>query len=155
MRKQKSYYAKSNEIERKWVVIDAENCVLGRLASKVAALLRGKDNPKYTPSVDTGSFVVIYNAEKVAVTGNKVKDKKYYTHSRYPGGLKEKVFGELIKTKPEYVVYEAIRGMIPHTKLGRRLITKLKIYSGPDHPHQSQQPVELDLKRKEKELVNA
>ncbi|HHT50238.1 MAG TPA: 50S ribosomal protein L13 [Eubacteriaceae bacterium] len=141
----KTYMAKANEIERKWFIIDAEGKVLGRLASEVASILRGKNKPIYTPHVDTGDHVIILNADKVVLTGNKLEQKMYITHSQYPGGLKKVPYSKLMAEKPEKVVYEAIRGMLPHTKLGRKMIKKLRVYRGTEHPHEAQQPEVLEI----------
>ncbi|NPD30870.1 50S ribosomal protein L13 [Eggerthellaceae bacterium zg-1084] len=141
----KTYYAKPNEVERGWVVIDAENQILGRLAVEAAKILRGKNKPQYTPHVDTGDFVVIINAEKVRVTGNKATDKRYYRHSGYPGGLKSESFNEAIAKHPERVLEHAIKGMLPKTRLGRAMGKKLKVYAGPEHPHAAQQPREFKM----------
>ncbi|MBZ2175268.1 50S ribosomal protein L13 [Schnuerera sp. xch1] len=136
----KSYIAKSNEIERKWYLIDAEGKVLGRLASEIATVLRGKNKPVYTPHVDTGDFVVVINADKVKLTGKKL-DKKYYKyHTGYPGGLRSISYREMLDKKPEKVIELAVRGMLPKNRLGRQMIKKLKVYSGPEHNHASQKP---------------
>ena len=142
----KTYVAKPQEIERKWYVVDAEGQVLGRLAAQVAAILRGKHKPIYTPHVDTGDHVIVINAEKVVLTGNKLRAKKYYRHSGYVGGIKSITAGELLNRYPERVIQRAVRGMIPRNRLGRQMIKKLKVYAGPDHPHQAQQPEVLELK---------
>lgn len=142
----KTYVAKPQEIERKWYVVDAEGQVLGRLAAQVAAILRGKHKPIYTPHVDTGDHVIVINAEKVVLTGNKLRAKKYYRHSGYVGGIKSITAGELLNRYPERVIQRAVRGMIPRNRLGRQMIKKLKVYAGPDHPHQAQQPEVLKLK---------
>jgi large subunit ribosomal protein L13 len=131
--------------QQKWYLIDAEGKVLGRLATKVATLLRGKDNPLYTPHLDMGSFVVIINAEKIALTGKKLGTKKYFWHSGYPGGLKEIPVEKLIVQHPERVVQWAVKGMLPHNRLGRRLNKKLFVYVGAEHPHASQKPEKLAL----------
>jgi large subunit ribosomal protein L13 len=149
MKKQTSYYAKKEDLEKEWFVVDATDEILGRLASFIASILRGKHKPTYTPSVDTGDFVIITNAEKVAVTGNKKSDKKYYRHSRYPGGLKETTFEKLIEKKPEDVLYRAIKGMLPHNRIGRQMLTKVKIYAGENHPHESQNPKSISTPNKE------
>jgi len=134
----KTYSAKAEDIDRKWYLIDAEGEILGRLATQIATILRGKNKPNYTPSMDLGDYVVVINAEKIKVTGNKLKGKIYRYHTSYPGGLKSVVLGTLLKRKPELVVKKAVQGMIPHTKLGRAMIKKLKIYKGNEHPHQAQ-----------------
>lgn len=136
----KSYIAKPNEIERKWYVIDAEGKVLGRLASEIAKILSGKNKPIYTPHVDTGDFVIVINADKVQLTGNKL-DKKYYRHhTGYPGGLKSIPYREMMDKKPEKVIELAVKGMLPKNKLGRKMFKKLKVYSGPEHKHEAQKP---------------
>ncbi len=140
-----TYMAKPQEIERQWYIVDATDKTLGRLASEVAKVLRGKHKPIYTPNVDVGDFVIITNAEKVAVTGNKAQQKKYYRHSRYPGGLKATVFSSLLKSKPEKIIEFAVKGMLPHTKLGTQMLKKLKVYRGEEHPHQAQKPEVLDV----------
>jgi len=136
----KTYSAKTGEITREWYIVDADGQTLGRLATRIAERLRGKGKPQFTPHVDTGDFVVVINAEKVAVTGNKLDDKFYYRHSGYPGGLRTRSLREQLERRPNEVLRKAVWGMLPHTKLGRRQITKLKIYSGPDHPHDAQAP---------------
>jgi large subunit ribosomal protein L13 len=136
----KTYSAKSGEITREWYLVDAEGKTLGRLATQIADRLRGKGKPQFTPHIDTGDFVVVVNAEKVAVTGNKLDDKLYYRHSGYPGGLRVRTLREQLERRPNEVLRKAVWGMLPHTKLGRRQITKLKIYSGPEHPHEAQEP---------------
>ncbi len=134
----KTYSAKAEDIDRKWYLIDAEGEILGRLATKIATILRGKNKPTYTPSMDLGDYVVVINAEKIKVTGDKLKGKIYRYHTSYPGGLKSVTLETLLKKKPELVVKKAVQGMIPHTKLGRAMIKKLKIYKGNEHPHQAQ-----------------
>jgi len=134
----KTYSAKAEDIDRKWYLIDAEGEILGRLATQIATILRGKNKPNYTPSMDLGDYVVVINAEKIKVTGNKLKGKIYRYHTSYPGGLKSVTLETLLKKKPELVVKKAVQGMIPHTKLGRAMIKKLKIYKGKEHPHQAQ-----------------
>jgi len=135
-----TYIAKPGEVERKWWVVDATDQSLGRLASEVAAILRGKTKPEFTPHLDTGDFVIVVNAEKVKLTGNKLADKKYYRHSGYPGGFRATPYGELMRTKPEFVIEKAIKGMLPHNTLGRTQGKKVKVYRGPEHPHAAQQP---------------
>ena len=142
----KTYMANANTIERKWYIIDAEGMVLGRMASQVAAILRGKHKPTYTPHVDTGDHVIIVNADKIVLTGRKLDQKKYYKHSGYPGGLKEISYRALMNKKPEFVVMEAIRLMLPKGPLGRQMLTKLRVYSGTEHKHQAQMPEKLELK---------
>jgi large subunit ribosomal protein L13 len=141
-----TYMAKPNEVERKWYIIDATDKTLGRLASEAAAILRGKHKPEFTPHVDTGDFVIVINAEKIHLTGKKLQNKKYYRHSLYPGGLKVATAQELLNTKPERVLESAIHGMLPKTRLGNRLKTKLNVYAGAEHPHQAQQPVVWELR---------
>jgi large subunit ribosomal protein L13 len=140
-----TYYAKKGEVPREWVLIDATDRVLGRVASEAAQILRGKRKPQYTPHVDTGDFVVIINAEKVKVTGAKAADKVYYRHSGYPGGLKEETFAEAMVKHPERVIERAVRGMLPKNTLGRAMGKKLKVYAGPDHPHKAQNPRVIEL----------
>ena len=142
----KTYMAKGESVERKWYVVDADGMVLGRLASQVAAILRGKNKPIYTPHVDTGDHVIIINAEKVVLTGKKLENKKYYHHTGYPGGLKETSYRELLEKKPEFAVYEAIRRMMPKGPLGRKMLTKVRIYRGSEHKQQAQTPEVLVLK---------
>jgi large subunit ribosomal protein L13 len=141
---EKTYYPKAGEISQEWVVIDANDQNLGRLAARVAGLLLGKHKPNFTPGVDTGDFVVIVNAERVTVTGNKLEDKIYYRHSNYPGGLKAISLRQQLQKHPDRVLRSAVWGMLPHNKYGRQVIKKLKIYAGPDHPHQAQNPRLLD-----------
>ncbi len=142
----KTYMAKPSEVTRTWYLIDAKDKTLGRLASQVAAILKGKHKPTYTPHVDTGDHVIIINADKIRLTGNKLRDKKYYRHSGYPGGIKEITAGELLQRHPERVIRSAVWGMLPHNRLGRKMIKKLKIYAGDQHPHEAQQPVTYELK---------
>ncbi len=141
----KSFMAKTEEVERKWYVIDAEGKVLGRMASEIAKILRGKNKPIYTPHVDTGDFVIVINAEKVVLTGNKLDQKLYRKHSQYPGGLKETPYRRIMAEKPEMAIYKAVKGMLPHSPLGRKMLKKLKIYKGSEHGHEAQQPVALEL----------
>lgn len=138
----KSYIAKPAEVERKWYVIDAEDKTLGKIASEVASILRGKKKPIYTPHVDTGDYVIVINAEKVHVTGKKEEQKIYKSHSGYPGGLKETTLRELRAKKPEEIIRHAVKGMMPKGKLGRQMFKKLKVYAGPEHPHTAQNPEE-------------
>ena len=140
---QKTYYPKAGEIIREWVLVDANDQTLGRFASKIAVRLLGKHKPNFMPGVDTGDFVVVVNAERIQVTGNKLEDKIYYRHSGYPGGLKEISLRDQLAKHPERVIRSAVWGMVPHNKLGRRLMKKLKVYSGPDHPHQAQGPKKI------------
>lgn len=141
----KTFSAKLSDIERNWYIVDADGKVLGRLASAISMVLRGKNKPIFTPHMDTGDFVIVINAEKVKLTGNKLTDKKYYSHTGYPGGLKETTAGKLLKEKPERVLISAVRGMLPKNSLGRQLIKKLKIYAGPEHPHTAQNPKVLNI----------
>ncbi|NPA24394.1 MAG: 50S ribosomal protein L13 [Deltaproteobacteria bacterium] len=136
----KTYMAKPGETEQKWHLIDARGQVLGRLASEVARILRGKDKVVFTPHVDTGDFVVVVNAAEIRLTGNKVSDKIYYHHTGYPGGIKQMSAGEMLEKKPEEVVNLAVRGMLPKNKLGRKLLKKLKVYAGSEHRHEAQKP---------------
>ena len=140
-----THYAKQGEVARNWVLIDAEGAVLGRLATQVANILRGKNKPQYTPHVDTGDFVIIINADKVRVTGTKAQSKRYYRHSGYPGGLKSETFEEAMAKHPERVIEHAVQGMLPKNTLGRAMGRKLKVYAGPDHPHAAQHPVKIEL----------
>lgn len=135
-----TYSPKPGDVTRAWHVIDAEDVVLGRLATEVATLLRGKHKPTFAPHTDTGDFVIIVNAEKVALTGNKREQKFAYRHSGYPGGLRKRSFGELLDTRPERLLEKVVKGMLPKNKLGRAQAKKLKVYAGPEHPHAAQQP---------------
>ena len=139
----KTYSAKKGEITRDWYVVDAEGQILGRLATQIADRLRGKGKPGYTPHVDTGDFVVVINAEKIQVTGKKLDQKIYYRHSGYPGGLKERTLREQLERRPAEVLRKAVKGMLPRNRLARQQITKLKIYAGPEHPHEAQSPKPL------------
>lgn len=141
----KTYVTKPAEIERAWYVVDAEGQTLGRLASSVATILRGKHKPTYSPAVDCGDFVVVINADKVAVTGRRLEQKKYYRHSLYIGGLKEISLRDQLQQHPERVIESAVRGMLPKNALGRKMFKKLKVYAGDEHPHQAQQPQPLEL----------
>ena len=143
--KVKTYYAKPGEVERAWVLIDAEDQVLGRIATKAATILKGKHKPQYTPHVDTGDFVVIVNADKIRLTGTKAASKSYYRHSGFPGGLHEEKFAEAMEKHPERVVERAVKGMLPKNTLGRAMGKKLKVYAGPDHPHTAQKPTKIEL----------
>ncbi|WP_200774201.1 50S ribosomal protein L13 [Thermosyntropha lipolytica] len=138
--------AKPAEIERKWYVIDASGQPLGRLASEVAAILRGKHKPIYTPHVDTGDYVIVINAEKIVLTGDKLNKKMYRHHSGYPGGLKEMSYRDLLQKKPEKAIELAVKGMLPHNRLGRKMFKKLKVYRGSEHPHQAQKPEIRELR---------
>ncbi|MCR5260477.1 MAG: 50S ribosomal protein L13 [Candidatus Gastranaerophilales bacterium] len=142
----KTYSAKPLEVERKWYVIDAEGKTLGRLAVLAANMLRGKHKPQYTPHVDTGDFIIVINADKVVVTGKKETDKIYYSHTGYPGGFKATAFKDLMAKNPCAAVEKAVKGMLPHNTLGQEQFTKLKVYAGPNHPHQAQNPILLDDK---------
>jgi len=135
-----TFMATPKDIERKWYILDAANKPLGRVASEAARLLRGKHKPIFTPHIDTGDHVIIINAEKVILTGNKLQQKKFYRHSRYPGGLKSIDYQTLLATKPERAIEKAVKGMIPHNRLGRKILTKMKVYRGGDHPHAAQKP---------------
>lgn len=141
----KTYVAKPDKITRKWYVVDATDKPLGRLASQIAKILRGKHKPIYTPHVDTGDYVIVINAEKVKLTGKKLDKKRYRHHTLYPGGLKEIPYRQLLETKPAFVIYHAVKGMLPHNRLGRKMLKKLKVYAGPNHRHEAQQPEILEL----------
>ncbi|MHB1341207.1 MAG: 50S ribosomal protein L13 [Coriobacteriia bacterium] len=141
----KTYYAKPGEVEREWLVVDATDIPLGRLASEVASILKGKRKPQYTPHVDTGDFVIVINAEKIKVTGNKLEDKRKYRHSGFPGGLKSISLGEMLAKRPERVIEGAVKGMLPKNTLGRAQGMKLKVYAGPEHPHEAQKPRQITL----------
>ena len=141
----KTFVPKLDDLDPKWYLFDAEGAVLGRLASKIAFILMGKQKPTYTSFLDCGDFVVVVNAEKIRLTGNKLVNKTYYRHSGYPGGLKEMSAGELLRKYPDRLLRFAVKGMLPKNKLGRKMILKLKLYAGPDHPHQAQQPELLTL----------
>lgn len=140
---QKTYIPKAGEITHDWVLVDANDQNLGRMASEIARVILGKNKPNFTPGVDTGDFVVVINAERIRVTGNKLEDKMYYHHSGYPGGLKSISLRQQLEKHPDRVIRAAVWGMLPHNKLGRQLIKKLKIYAGPDHPHAAQNPKPL------------
>ncbi len=142
----KSYMARPRAVERRWYLIDAEGQTLGRLATEIARLLRGKNKPQYTPHVDTGDFVVVVNAEKVVVTGKKAEQKVYYRHTGYPGGLKETSYEVMLQRKPTEILRKAVRGMMPKTRLGRQQLRKLKIYAGPEHPHEAQNPQPYEVR---------
>ena len=141
----KTYSPKESELNREWYVADADGQVLGRFASKIAAILRGKHKAEFAPHMDNGDFVVVVNAEKITVTGNKREDKIYYSHSNYPGGIKSISFEKLQQKNPEAIIEKAVKGMLPKNRLGRRLFTKLKVYSGAEHPHAAQEPKVLEL----------
>ena len=138
----KTYSLKKEEVDRNWFVVDATDKILGRMATKIADRIRGKDKPTFTPHTDGGDYVIVINAEKIKVTGQKYTYKKYYKHSLYPGGLKTKTFKELVHSNPERIIEEAVKGMLPKNKLGKSMIRKLKVFSGPNHNHESQQPAE-------------
>lgn len=142
----KSFMANAQNIERKWFVVDATDLVLGRVSTEVATLLRGKHKPTFTPHVDCGDYVIIVNAEKVALTGNKLDDKKYYRHSGYPGGLKSRTAKRMLELQPQKVLEKSIRGMLPKNSLGDDMYRKLYVYVGPEHPHQAQKPEVYTLK---------
>jgi len=143
----RTFSPKESDITRQWHVIDATDVVLGRLASHVAVLLRGKHKPIFAPHVDTGDFVVVVNADKIALSGSKLQDKRAYRHSGYPGGLRSVSYGELMEKHPERAVEKAVRGMLPKNTLGRKTLSKLKVYAGPDHPHQAQQPKPYEIRQ--------
>ena len=140
----KTYSAKPGEITREWYLVDAEGKTLGRLATQIADTLRGKRKPQYTPHIDTGDFVIVVNAEKIQVTGNKLDQKRYYRHSGYPGGLRSRTLREQLDRRPTEVLRVAVKGMLPKNRLARQQITKLKIYAGPEHPHEAQNPKPLE-----------
>ena len=142
----KTYVATPSTRERNWLVVDATGQTLGRLATQIADALRGKTKPEYTPHIDTGDFVVVVNAEKISVTGNKRADKKYYRHSGYPGGIKERTLGQMLERRPEEVIRHAVKGMLPRNRLARKQLTKLKVYAGADHPHAAQKPEPMEIK---------
>jgi large subunit ribosomal protein L13 len=140
----KTYNAKPGDVERRWYIVDAEGKTLGRLATRIADVLRGKGKPQYTPHVDTGDFVVVVNADKIHVTGNKLDDKLVYRHSGYPGGLKVRPLREELERRPTEVLRKAVKGMLPRNRLARKQLLKLKIYAGPEHPHEAQAPAPLE-----------
>ena len=144
----KTYSAKPGEIAREWYVVDADGLTLGRLATQIADTLRGKRKPQYTPHVDTGDFVVVINAEKIAVTGAKLDQKRYYRHSGYPGGLRSRTLREQLDRRPTEVIRTAVKGMLPKNRLARQQLTKLKVYAGPEHPHSAQNPKPMNLEQK-------
>jgi large subunit ribosomal protein L13 len=143
----KTYAVKASEIERRWWLVDASDQTLGRLATRIATLLEGKHKAIYSPHMDTGDHVVVLNAAKIKVTGNKLTQKQYYRHSNYPGGLKQESLASLLERKPELVIERAVKGMLPQNRLGRAMFKKLKVYAGADHPHQAQQPIAAELQR--------
>ena len=136
----KTLSLRKEDSQHDWYVVDASDKILGRLATKIADRIRGKDKPSFTPHTDGGDYVVVINAEKIRVTGNKFNDKNYYTHSLYPGGLKTKIFKDVIENKPEYIIEQAVKGRLPKNKLGKQMFKKLKVYKGDNHPHASQEP---------------
>jgi len=142
---QRSFQAREVDVDKKWYVVDADGLVLGRLAANVARILRGKHKAIFSPHVDTGDFVIIINADKVRLTGKRQEQKSYFTYSGYPGGAKTRMFKDLIKTNPRYVVEHAVRGMLPHNRIGRRIIKKLKVYADASHPHEAQKPEALSF----------
>jgi len=143
----RTYNAKPGEVDRRWYVVDADGQTLGRLATRIADTLRGKDKAQYTPHVDTGDFVVVVNAEKILVTGNKLDQKRYYRHSGYPGGLRSRTLREQLDRRPTEVIRKAVKGMLPRNRLARQQLNKLKVYAGPEHPHQAQAPQPLEVGR--------
>ena len=151
MKQQKTFSPRPDDVDRSWWLVDASSLPLGRLASEIARVLRGKHKPTFAPHMDMGDYVVVVNASKVAITGGKSDQKSYYRHSGYPGGLTEQSFTELLETHPDRVIEKAVRGMLPKNRLGRKMGKKLKVYGGPDHPHvgQDPQPLELDIRKVE------
>jgi large subunit ribosomal protein L13 len=141
----RTYQANSSDRERNWLVVDAQGKTLGRLATQIADLLRGKRKPTYTPHVDVGDFVIVVNAEKIVVTGNKLEAKRYWRHSGYPGGIRSRTLGEQLERHPEDVIRRAVKGMLPRNRLARQQLRKLKVYAGPDHPHSAQKPEALEV----------
>jgi len=142
---QKSYTAKPQDIDRKWYVVDAEGISLGRLSSQIAKILQGKNKPTYTPHIDTGDFVIVVNADKINLSGNKLTQKVYYRHTNYPGGIKETLAKDMLEKHPERVIKHAVKGMLPKSILGKQMLSKLKIYAGPAHPHDAQKPEKITL----------
>jgi large subunit ribosomal protein L13 len=141
----KTYVAKPSDRQRDWYVVDAEGQTLGRLATRIADALRGKRKPEYTPHIDTGDFIVVVNAEKIRVTGDKMNQKRYWRHSGYPGGIKSRTLAEMLERRPEEVIRKAVKGMLPRNRLARQQLTKLKVYAGPEHPHEAQQPKPMEI----------
>jgi large subunit ribosomal protein L13 len=141
----KTYLPNNDQVNRDWYLFDANNQVLGRIATQIAGILRGKNKPTYTPSIDTGDFVIVVNAEKIMLTGAKFDDKIYYSHSGFPGGIKSISAGKLLQKRPEEVIRKAVKGMLPKNKLSRHMLSKLKIYAGSEHPHKAQQPKTIQL----------
>ena len=144
-REMKTYVATPENRQRDWYVVDAEGKTLGRLATQIATALRGKRKPEYTPHCDTGDFVVVVNAEKIRVTGNKLEDKLYVRHSGYPGGLRARSLGQMLERRPEEVIRKAVKGMLPRSRLARQQLRKLKVYAGPEHPHEAQKPKDMEI----------
>ena len=142
---QKTYSMKEGEIQKKWYVVDAEGKVLGRLATEIATILRGKNKPEYTPHLDMGDNIIVINADKVVLTGSKRADKDYFSHSQYPGGVKFTSITKLMKEKPEFIIQHAVKGMLPKTKMGKKVLGNLKIYAGDKHPHEAQKPEVINL----------
>jgi large subunit ribosomal protein L13 len=143
----KTYTTKKDDIERQWFVVDATDQTLGRMSSQIASILRGKHKPIFSPHMDTGDYVIVVNAEKIHVTGNRLDEKMYHHHSGYPGGLRSRTLRQMLASKPEEVIYEAVRRMLPKNNLGRHMLKKLKVYAGPEHPHEAQQPAALELEK--------
>jgi large subunit ribosomal protein L13 len=141
----KTHLPKAKEVQKNWYIVDAEGKTLGRLASRIAAIMRGKHKPTYTPHMDMGDNVIVVNAEKIQLTGRKADQKVYYRHSGYPGGIKSTSFSDMMGSKPERVITLAVKGMLPHNRLGRAMLKHLKVYRGPEHPHESQKPERLEL----------
>lgn len=141
----KTYIPKKEDLTKRWYLVDAKGKILGRLATEIAKMLSGKNKPIYTPHLDTGDFVVVINAREIKVTGKKEEKKIYYSHSQYPGGLRERVFKDLVKKRPEEIIEKAVKGMLPKNKLGRKMLKKMKVYPGANHPHQAQNPEPINL----------
>ena len=141
----KTYFLKAKDINKKWYVVDAEGKTLGRLTSRIAAIIRGKHKPDFTPYMDMGDNVIVVNADKIQVTGRKADQKTYYRHTNYPGGIKSTAFSDMIRAKPENIINIAVKGMLPHNRLGKKMIKHLKVYKGSEHPHQAQQPEVLEI----------
>ncbi len=145
MSMQKTYTMKASEIDKKWYLIDAEGKILGRVAVKIANILRGKNKPDFTPHLDMGDYVIVINADKVALTGSKADNKEYFSHSQYPGGIKLTNIKKIMKSKPEFILEHAVKGMLPKNKLGKKIFSNLKVYSGSEHPHDAQIPEKLEV----------
>jgi large subunit ribosomal protein L13 len=143
----KTYTATPTDRDRKWLIVDASGQTLGRLATQIADALRGKRKPEYTPHIDTGDFIVVVNAEKIHVTGNKMAQKTYWRHSGYPGGIKSRTLAEMLERRPEEVIRKAVKGMLPRNRLARQQLTKLKVYAGPEHPHAAQMPKPMEIEK--------